>query len=379
MKILYFSDSFGSTTTTFIRNEVEYFSRKHEVLYVASHVHSGYEHIRSMELKYEPSVIAKKWRWYLWKYDISCNFRDRGYARKLNTVIQEFSPDVIHCHFAYEGLKLMQNLKRRIPLVIHFHGYDASQMLNKRSYVKALLQEFKRHNATVVVVSDVMKTRLSNYNVLGSQHYLLRYGIDLDFFKSSNISPKKSDQFLLVQVSSLVEKKGHTFALEAIALALTKYPVLLNRLRVVFTGAGDRLMLLKSLVDHLNLSKTVSFVGNKSSNEVLTLLDQADAFIQHSVTAENGDEEGIPNAIMEAMAMELPILSTYHAGIPELVQHGVNGLMCNEKDVDTLADHIYEITKWKKLPQNRKVVENDYNKQKHNEMLEAYYIDMIEK
>ena len=59
-------------------------------------------------------------------------------------------------------------------------------------------------------------------------------------------------------------------------------------------------------------------------------------FVHHSITPQNGDEEGIPTSIMEAMLMKLPILTTYHAGIPELVKHGENGLLCKEKDVNTL-------------------------------------------
>ena len=92
---------------------------------------------------------------------------------------------------------------------------------------------------------------------------------------------------------------------------------------------------------------------------------------------ENGDEEGIPNAIMEAMAMKLPILSTFHAGIPELVEHGVNGLLCEEKDIDSLATQMLEIQSWGKLDKNRQKIIDEFNYESHNKKLLEFYNQVI--
>jgi len=85
-------------------------------------------------------------------------------------------------------------------------------------------------------------------------------------------------------------------------------------------------------------------------------MDEAHAFLHHSVTAANGDTEGMPNAIMEAMAMELPVISTYHSGIPELVEDGVNGYLVQEKDVEAYAYRLSAIMTWPLQPANREKI-----------------------
>jgi glycosyltransferase involved in cell wall biosynthesis len=80
---------------------------------------------------------------------------------------------------------------------------------------------------------------------------------------------------------------------------------------------------------------------------------------------------------MEAMAMELPILSTRHAGIPELVEHGVNGLLCEERDLETYSRQMEEIATWSSKPENRLRIEKEYNKTTHNTLLESLYRQAI--
>ena len=95
------------------------------------------------------------------------------------------------------------------------------------------------------------------------------------------------------------------------------------------------------------------------------------------VTAENGDQEGIPNAIIEAMAMQLPILSSIHSGIPEAVDHGVNGLLCKENDIDTFAKHMKEIENYKLLSLNRERVIKQFSLCKHLEKINEVYNSLI--
>jgi colanic acid/amylovoran biosynthesis glycosyltransferase len=376
MRILMFSDGFGSLTTTFIKNEVRYFAKKQQLWYVAGSIQGEMDSLHTEEIPFTLPRWKEKLYWYLWQADLVCSFRDRRYAEKLEGLIKDISPDIIHCHFGYEGLKLLQNVKTKIPILVHFHGYDASQMLRKRSYVIALKRIFESPRIAPIVVSNKMHSALENKGIDMSRATILRYGIDLSLFK---LHERKSvtETTHFVQVSSLVEKKGHEYTLRALARALELSPKLRKKISVSFTGDGPRLGHLQSLTVNLGLGDIVSWVGSKQPGEVLQLLQDADVFLHHSVTAKNGDEEGIPNAIMEAMAMELPVLSTFHSGIPELVENGVNGFLSSEKDVEVYADQIIQIVEWEKRPENRKVIEDRYNMIKHNEQLEKIYMDKL--
>ena len=103
------------------------------------------------------------------------------------------------------------------------------------------------------------------------------------------------------------------------------------------------------------------------------LLLEANAFVHHSITASNGDAEGLPNAIIEAMAMELPVISTWHAGIPELIEDGVNGYLVKEKDVDTYVKRMKDILEWKYQPKNREKIVSHFSNEVHCQSLIKIY------
>jgi colanic acid/amylovoran biosynthesis glycosyltransferase len=107
--------------------------------------------------------------------------------------------------------------------------------------------------------------------------------------------------------------------------------------RVSLVGDGPLRGELEESCERLGLSGRVSFLGARTQDEVMALLARAHLFAAPSVTGRDGDEEGIPTTLMEAMAVGLPVVATRHAGIPELVEDGVSGLLVGERDVDALA------------------------------------------
>ena len=98
-------------------------------------------------------------------------------------------------------------------------------------------------------------------------------------------------------------------------------------------GDGELWEEAKQYVQEHGLEKSVLFRGQQSPEAILSALQQADVFIQHSVITPSGDSEGTPNSILEASACALPIVSTRHAGIPEAVVDGETGILVNEHDV----------------------------------------------
>lgn len=323
--------------------------------------------------------LVTKLKWWLWKLDWHCNFSNSRLKKELKEILQTFQPDVIHLQFAFEALKFLDNIDFPFdtPIIIHFHGYGASQMLRKQSYIKKIRKYLEYPNIYPIYVSSFMKSKLEKSGINCDKGLLLRCGIDLTKFDPERKENKAdSETKIFLQVSSLAEKKGHEYTLKAFARFLEKQKER-NQFKLILTGDGKRKDYLASLARDLNIHERVDFVGFVSHDQAVKLMVRADYFVHHSITAENGDQEGIPNAIMEAMAMELPIISTYHAGIPELVEDGVNGYLVEEKDVVAYAKRLEDILSWDRCPQNRAKINLQYELNKHNSMLENFYTEIV--
>jgi colanic acid/amylovoran biosynthesis glycosyltransferase len=328
---------------------------------------------------YENKLI-KKIRWLLWKYDLFCSFKNRKYATKINSVINEFNPDIIHCHFAYEALMLLDNLEnlQDRKIIIHLHGYDASKMLRKKSYVKRLKYYLTQNNIFTISCNNYFIRVLNDhYKINISSHLVLKYGINVNSLFKRGVNNSAKDHFVFTQVSSLVEKKGHEYTLQSYKRFIQLNPEIKSVLK--FTGEGERLTAIKKLVKALDLEKNVEFLGVLSPQQIALLLDNTDVFLHHSVVDKMGDMEGIPNAIMEAMAMELPVLSTVHSGIPELVVDGLNGFLVEEKDIVQYSIRMKDTLNMGKLTHNRTKILNEYNVKSHNELLQNFYNKCINK
>ncbi len=122
----------------------------------------------------------------------------------------------------------------------------------------------------------------------------------------------------------------------------------------------------------------VKLVGWKTGEEISRILDAADILVAPSVTATNGDQEGIPVTIMEAMSTGLPVVSTWHSGIPELVRDGVSGLLAPERDIAALASHLLALIERPELRRTMgragcDIVHASYNIDALNDRLETIF------
>jgi len=377
MKILYFAHSFGSPTTTFIRNETEYFNLEHDILFLCNSIDNNYSKPSYVNIiPFNENIFSKKLNWFLWKHDLRCNFKNRQFAKLLNKSIESFKPDVIHCHFAYEALMLLDNLENiaKHKIVIHFHGYDATEMTLKKTYNNKLSDYLSRKNIFTISCNDYfIKILKDNLKITISNFLVLRYGINVDkLFAPAD--KRDGDFFTFTQVSSLVEKKGHVTTLKALSIFIKRNPEI--KARFFIAGNGHLKESLLELTHKLNITDKVFFLGTLKPMEVAELLNKTDVFVHHSVVDSLGDMEGIPNAIMEAMAMELPIISTIHSGIPELIEDGINGFLVHENDIETYANRMNDSIKLGRMKQNRTKIINEYNVKSHNKILLDVYKKM---
>jgi colanic acid/amylovoran biosynthesis glycosyltransferase len=196
-----------------------------------------------------------------------------------------------------------------------------------------------KHGDLFLPVSEVFRQRLIDLGCDPAKVFVHRMGIDCGRFTFRARSPADDGVTRLVSVSRLVEKKGIEYAIRAVA-ALTR-----RGRRIVYTviGEGPLGQHLADLVTGLGAGDSVRLVGKKPQPEVIAILDSSHLVVAPSVVAADGDVEGTPAVLMEAMAMGLPAIATRHSGIPEVVEDGVSGMLVPERDVEELAGAIAQM------------------------------------
>jgi len=243
-------------------------------------------------------------------------------------------PDLIHAHFGPSALEMLPVAKQlNIPMITTFHGMDASKLLRSDSYRKQLKSLFSY--SYILTVSEIMKKELIEFGSPIDRTKCAYIGVPVTKFKPQSRrflvdKCRNKEEIRFLQVSNFVEKKGHKYTLLAFSKLVKNYP----HVTLTLAGNGPLKQMMEHFTTELGIQNSVYFIGHKNTNEVVDLMKKADCFVHHSVTASNGDKEGIPTVLMEAMASGLPVISTIHAGIPELVQHNVNGFLVDEGDVD---------------------------------------------
>jgi colanic acid/amylovoran biosynthesis glycosyltransferase len=225
------------------------------------------------------------------------------------------------------------------PMVVSFHGYDASRWPLQHG-APAYAPLFARA-AGVTGNSQYMLGLLSSLGCPPDRLHLLRLGVWPERFPLHERRPRRDGRLRLLSVARLVEKKGLDDAIEALALlrAAGEDP----HLEVV--GEGPMRESLLERARRLGVADAVTLAGERDSDAVAARLRDADLFVLPSVTAADGDTEGTPVAIMEAMATGLAVVATRHAGIPEVVEDGVTGLLVPERDPRALAAAITSLAR----------------------------------
>ena len=286
---------------------------------------------------------------------------------------------LIHAHFGPSGLEIANLAKmNQIPLLVTFHGYDASLLLNVNKYVDNLKRLFA--DANIIAVSENMKRDLVKFGCDENNVSVVRCGIPVSKFKyvervSLNKKFSNNELITFLQVSNFAKVKGHEYTVLAFGKFLKKYP----KARLILAGNGTTRNTIKKLCEQLNISSKVEFPGLVNEDIVVNLMREADAFVHHSVTLQNGIKEGLPTVIMEAMATGLPVISTNHSAIPELIENRLNGFLVDERDVPSLTNslvNLKNVTNEIGLNARKKVVE-EFNLEVETQKLFKLYDRLI--
>gem|GEM_PF-739730 len=240
--------------------------------------------------------------------------------------------DAFHIHFGpnfFEFEPLFERLDTY--LVVSFYGYDASKYIlenGERCYDRL----FRRANL-ITTPTEVMRNELIRIGCPEDKIVVHRCGVEIP--EQPQNTDKSTEMVTMLTVARFVEKKGVEFALRAVAAC----PNHANfRYRII--GDGPLRAQLVHLTDKLGIKETVEFLGFLPIEKIREEMEAADIVVLTSVTAMNGDQEGLPVTLVEAQAMGLPVISSYHSGIPELVVHGSTGLLSAERDVNQIAEHM---------------------------------------
>ncbi len=240
--------------------------------------------------------------------------------------------DVVLAQYGMVGAEVLPVCKvLNIPLIVHFHGADAVRHSVLKKH-KLQYNEMFDYATKVISVSHEMTSRLILIGCKREKIVYNPYGPNDSFFNVKLTSA--NNQF--IAIGRFVEKKAPHLLILAFHKVIRKY----GKARLVIAGDGALLDSCKDLVFALGIENHVNLPGRISPEEYKNYLKESIAFVQHSIEAQDGDMEGTPVAILEASAAGLPIISTKHAGIPDVVIDGETGLFCRERDINAMADNM---------------------------------------
>jgi len=241
----------------------------------------------------------------------------------------------IHAHFTVNAATLALIIARILDISFSFTAHN--NIFSDRLILKEKLKAAKFFFA------------ISNY----SRNFLLEFLPDEGLQERSHIvhcgvspadfSPPAhrvgNQRPLIFSLAQLVDRKGLPVLVEACAILHERG----YDFQCFIAGDGPQRSLMERLITEYQIQDKVQLVGIVFQEQLADYLDKTDMFVLPCITADDGDRDGIPVVLMEAMAMEIPTVSTYVSGIPELIEDGQTGLLVRERDAAALADAIQRL------------------------------------
>jgi colanic acid/amylovoran biosynthesis glycosyltransferase len=285
------------------------------------------------------------------------------------------SYDIIHCQFSTLGvfgvwfrqLGLIEG-----KLISTFRGADISKFLPK--WGDRVYQEVFQETDFFLANCEFFKNKAVALGCDSDKIHVHGSGIDCSKFAYKPRFFPTDGKVKIATTGRLVEKKGIEYAIAAVAKVAQTYP----NIEYYIIGDGELKAELEQLITGLNAERAIKLLGWKQQKEIVEILDTCHIFLAPSVTGADGNQDAPVNTLKEAMAMGLPVISTRHGGIPELVEDGVSGFLVPERDVEAIATKLEFLIEhsevWQSMGKTgRAQVEAKYDMDKLNdELIEIY-------
>ena len=315
---------------TFIRDQINCFSKWAEL----HTLHSG----RLPEKSEDGTQLNSKVFWVLHKIMKGVLGRNNYFGEYgVKKYLKNHKIEVVLANYGMPASHVVSVCKQLgIPLIVIFHGHDATDKKLLKEYESKYIKLFE-YSTFTIAVSEEMKKRLIIAGAIPEKVKLIPYGVDCNKFKPIESNTNKNT---FLAVGRFAEKKAPLSTIRAFNKVLLQFP----DAKLVMVGGKTGLYAeCEKLVASLGIRSSVEFTGIQNSEQVAQRMSDALAFVQHSVTASNGDMEGTPLGILEASASALPIVSTLHGGIKEAVIHNETGYLVEEKDEEGMAKYMIKL------------------------------------
>lgn len=304
-------------------------------------------------------------------------FKFTGLSSTFYQQVHNVNPVLIHAQFGLSGVLVMPLVQKlQVPFIVHYRGADATVDAKQARYnsINHWLyyhrrDRLKQRANLFLTVSKFIRDKLLSQGFPKHKVKAHYHGVDIFQFKPDISIPREP---IVLFVGRLAGKKGCDDLIRAMAQVQTTSP----NIELILIGDGPLRSQLETLAaQHL---KRYQFLGVQPQPVVQQWLNRARVLAAPSVTTPEGDSEGLPNVVLEAQAMRLPVVSTYHAGIPEAVIQGETGFLVKEHDHQGLATYIlklfHEEELWQYLSQQgRSHVEHNFNRHNQTRALENIY------
>lgn len=266
---------------------------------------------------------------------------DRGCATRLRQFADREGAEILHAHQCTPFFQAMlsRGLTRRRPVVFTEHGrHFPDTPSRKRALVNRML--LKRCDRLFGCGAAVRQALINNEGLPESRVEVIYNGVDLKALSKPTPGAREqiraefgysANDFVVVQVARLHELKDHQTALKAVDEARHKIP----GLRLLLAGDGDQRSAIEQTIRERGLEQNVTLAGTRK--DIADLLSASDVFLLSSIS------EGIPLTVIEAMAARRPVVSTAVGGLPELIEHGVSGMLAPSGDASTLAASLVQL------------------------------------
>lgn len=339
------------------------------------------------EFTWDPVYAMQTWHYLLFR--LMRRFGYQWYPSVYDFIIQKHQPDILHSHFGLTGwFDLPIAKKYGLKHVVTFYGFDVNMLLIKRPVWRERYQELFSQADIFLCEGPYMAQSLIKLGCAQEKVKVHRLGVELNkiAFVPRKIEPDGPIRILIA--SSFREKKGIPYALEAIGLLRGEYPNLI--VTIVGDSGGEtrskkEKQKILETIKRCNLQSVTNLLGYQSHSALMAEAYKHHIFLAPSITASDGDTEGgAPVVILDMLASGMPVVSTTHCDIPQIIHHNVTGLLAQEQSVDELALHLKWLInhpeEWEKMTsQGRKYLEEKFDVRLQAEQLVEIYCHVLER